>query len=191
MTTTGSSYETFLSPPAARRVAAVLLIAAAVVAGGCGYALVGRGTNLPEDVRRVYLEPLENRTQRSQVEQFLSQAIADELVTRQRLTLVSEAAGADAVLSGTVLGFGVTPVSFDAEGRATEYELSITARMVFRRTGTEGDAGVLWSSDRYLFRDSYEVPVSEIDYFDQENIALEDVAENFAELVVSDLLEGF
>ena len=55
---------------------------------GCGYALVGRGSNLPEDVREVYIAPLENRTQRSQVEQVLTRAIADEMVTRRRFAVV-------------------------------------------------------------------------------------------------------
>lgn len=170
---------------------ALVLAVAALAAGGCGYALVGRASNLPEDVRTVYLEPLTNSTQRQQVEQQLTRSIADELVTRQRLRLVSSRAEADSVLSGTVVGFAVTPVTFDQEGRAKEYEISITARMLFRRTGTEGDEGVLWSNERYLFRSSYELDVSETGYFDQENLAIEEASQRFAETMVSDLLEGF
>jgi hypothetical protein len=161
---------------------------------GCGYSLVGRGSNLPADVRRVFVEPLENQTPRSQVEQFLTRAIADELVTRGRFTLAGSAAEADAVLSGTVVGFTTTPVTFDAGGRATEYEVAITARMAFKRTDTDDDPDndpVLWSNDRYLFRESYPVEVSEAEYFDREDLAIEDAAGRFAETMVSDLLEGF
>jgi outer membrane lipopolysaccharide assembly protein LptE/RlpB len=155
---------------------------------GCGYALVGRGSNIPVDVRRVYLEPLENRTTRSQVEQFLSQAIADELVTRQRFSLAAGAAEADAVLAGSVVAFTVTPITFDADGRASEYEISITAQMSFERTGSEE---VLWSNDRYVFRETYQIDPSEAGFFDRENVAIEGSAERFAETVVTDLLEGF
>jgi outer membrane lipopolysaccharide assembly protein LptE/RlpB len=155
---------------------------------GCGYSLVGRATNLPADVRRVYLKPLENRTPRSQVEQILTRAIADELLTRQRFVVVNDPAGADAELSGAVVGFGVTPVTFDPDGRATEYEISITARMLFRRAGSDD---VLWSNERYQFRESYPIEVSETGYFDRENLAIEEVAGHFAETMVSDLLEGF
>ena len=163
--------------------AAVLLILS-----GCGYALVGRGSNVPEDVREVYLQPLENRTQRSQVEQFLTRSIADELVTRQRFAVVGSADAADAVISGAVVGFNTTPVAFDATGRATEYEIAITAQISFKRTGSDQ---VLWSNDRYTFRESYPIDPSEAGFFDREDEAIEEAAQRFAETMVSDLLEGF
>ena len=154
----------------------------------CGYALVGRASNVPEDVKRVYLKPFENRTPRPQVEQILTRAIADELVTRQRFAVASDPAAADAEISGAVLGFGVTPVTFDTNGRAIEYEISITSQVRFRRLS---DDQTLWSNDRYLFRQSYPLEISDTGYFDRENLAIEDVAGRFAETMVSDLLEGF
>jgi outer membrane lipopolysaccharide assembly protein LptE/RlpB len=155
---------------------------------GCGYALVGRGSNVPADVRAVHLKPFANRTPRPQVEQILTRAIADELVTRQRFSVVADAAQADAELEGTVMGFAVIPVTFDGAGRATEYEIAITVQVLFKRVGAEE---VLWQNDRYQFRESYPVEVSSADYFDRETLALEEVAGRFAETMVSDLLEGF
>lgn len=173
-----------LSTPPIRLLTPLVL----VLVTGCGYALVGRGSNIPEDVRRVYLEPLENRTTRSQVEQFLTQAIADELVTRQRFVLAASDAEADAILEGAVVAFVVTPVTFGADGRASEYEITITAQMSFKRTGSDD---VLWSNDRYVFRENYAIDPSEAGFFDRENVAIVDSAERFAETVVTDLLEGF
>ena len=170
-----------------RRSPLVALVAACILMG-CGYSLVGRGTNLPESVRSVHLQPLENLTARSQVEQILARAIANELVTRQRFTLASEAAQADAELAGAVVGFAVNPVTFDSEGRATEYEIAITARMSFRQLDPEK---VLWANDRYLFKDSYTVEASEASFFDRETVAIEQVAQKFAQTIVTDLLEGF
>jgi outer membrane lipopolysaccharide assembly protein LptE/RlpB len=167
---------------------AAALVACILSLAGCGYGLVGRGNNLPPDIRSVYIKPLENRTPRTQAEQFLTRAIADEMVTRQRFSVVSSATGADAELSGAVVAFGATPVTFDNSGRATEYEISITASMLFKRVGKEQ---VLWKNDRYNFRESYPVEVSNTAYFDQENLALEKAAKRFAETMVSDLLEGF
>lgn len=169
--------------------AGLALGVAALAAAGCGYALVGRASTVPADVRSVRIDPLENQTARAQVEQILTRAITDELVTRQRLTVVSGAEPADSELRGTVTGFGVTPVTFDPSGRATEYEISITARVEFRRSGEDGE--VLWSTDRYLFRENYPVELSATEYFDRENLAIEEVAEKFAETLVTDLLEGF
>lgn len=164
------------------------LVVAALAAQGCGYALVGRASNIPEDVRQVFLKPLENATPRVQVDQILSRALADELVTRQRFAVLSSAEGADAEIAGTVQGFVVNPVTFDADGRATEYEISITVKMVFRRLAPES---VLWQNDRYVFRDSYQLEASELGYQDRETPALEATAKKFAETVITDLLEGF
>lgn len=166
-----------------------LLVATLIGSVGCGYSLVGRASNLPADIRRIHVQTLENRTQRSQVEQFLANAIAQELVTRQRFKVAPSAADADAELSGAVTAFNVTPVTFDDQGRATEYEIAITAKMTFRRTGQEG--AILWSNDQYVFRQSYAVEVSAAGYFDQEDSAIEKASVSFAETMVSDLLEGF
>lgn len=156
---------------------------------GCGYALVGRGSNIPEDVKSVYLRALENRTQRSQVEQSLTRAIADELVTRQRFAVVGSEAEANAEIQGAVTGFGVTPVTFDQTGRATEYELAITAQITFKRVGTEGK--VIWKSDRYTFRENYPLDPTAANFVDLENETIDKASKRFAQTLVTDLLEGF
>jgi len=78
--------------------------------------------------------------------------------------------GADAELSGAVVAFGANPVTFDNSGRATEYEISITASILFKRVGKEQ---VLWKNERYNFRESYPVEVSNTGYFDQAHLARE------------------
>ena len=178
-----------------RRSATVTALAAVAVLGGlvlslvgCGYSLVGRGTNLPEDVEGIYVAPFENRTQRQQVEQFVTEAIAEELVRRPRYRVVGEA-DSDATLSGAVSAFGLTPIAFDADGRATEYEISVTAQVALARTGDSDQ--VLWKNDRYVFRENYQVDTGEGGFLDLEDLALRDAAERFAETMVSDLLEGF
>lgn len=165
-----------------------LLLPVLLALSGCGYALVGRGSNIPDDVKSVYLKPLENKTQRAQVEQELTRSIADELVTRQRFSVVSSEGEANAELSGTVVGFGVNPVTFDPSGRATEYEIAITAQILFKRPGVEKP---LWRSDRYTFRETYPVEATESAYFDREDEAIRKATVRFAQTLVSDLLEGF
>ena len=154
---------------------------------GCGYALVGRGTNIPDAVQRVFLAPLENATRRSEVEQILTRALSEELVTRRRFTVVNEAGQADAVLQGKVLGFDATPLTFDEQGRATEYQITILASMSFKDSADK----VLWQNDRYVYKESYPVDPSQETYFDREKIAIEEAAGRFARTVVIDLLEGF
>jgi len=87
-----------------------------------------------------------------------------------------------------VIGFGVTPVTFDQSGRATEYEISLTAQIAFKRIGQDQP---IWSNDRYTFRETYPIDASNEDYVDLEDLAIERAAERFAETMISDLLEGF
>ncbi|HVT59172.1 MAG TPA: LptE family protein [Thermoanaerobaculia bacterium] len=180
------------SVPAARRaglIAAALLAAlAAALLGGCGYALVGRGSTLPPEIRKVYIKPIENRTPRQTVDQVLTRAIADEMVKRQRFSLTASREGADAELSGAVVGFGATPVQFDQSGRATSYEISLTASIAFKRTDNNK---VIWQNAAYNFRESYPLNITSAGYFDRENEAIQTAARHFAETMVSDLLEGF
>jgi outer membrane lipopolysaccharide assembly protein LptE/RlpB len=168
------------------RLAAFLL--AALPLAGCGYALVGRGTNIPENIQRVYLSPLENATRRSEVEQILTRALSEELVGRRRFTLVHDAGESDAVLSGRVILFEVTPLSFDDQGRTTEYQITITTGMSFRDRAADK---VLWENENYVYKESYQVERPDEPYFDRERGAIEDAAQRFARTVVVDLMEGF
>lgn len=177
-----------------RRPGAALCVAllAAGLLTGCGYNLVGRASNLPEDIQKVGIEPLVNATSRPQVEQILTNAITDEMITRRRFTLVNDSAEADAVLRGTVLSFNVRPLSFDREGLANNFEVTITADMRFQRPPTlEDEEGeIVWSNSRYIFRQDYPVEEGGV-FFDRENLAIEETAIRFAETMVTDLLEGF
>jgi outer membrane lipopolysaccharide assembly protein LptE/RlpB len=165
-----------------------LLLLLSVLPLGCGYALVGKGTNIPDNIKKIYVAPLENGTRRSEVEQILTRALAEELVTRKRFTLVNDAAQSDAVLNGKVVGFDTSPLTFDDQGRATEYQITITASMVFRDRVADK---VLWQNNSYSYKESYTVNPSEQQYFDRERIAINDAAGRFARTVVIDLLEGF
>lgn len=170
-----------------------LVLAAACVLTGCGYNLVGRASNIPQDIEVVYIEPLVNSTQRVQVEQILTQAIVDELVTRRRFTVANGVSEADAILRGSVTTFDVRPVTFDADGLADNFEISITADMRFERPPKLGDdeGEVIWANARYLFRQDYPLDPDETGYFDRENIAITETSAQFAETMVTDLLEGF
>ena len=169
-----------------------LLVLTGLLLSGCGYNLVGRASNLPEDIEKVAIEPLKNSTTRPQVEQILTNAISDEMITRRRFTMVNNVDEADAILRGNVLSFNVRPLSFDREGLANNFEVTITADMRFQRPPTlEDEEGeIVWSNSRYIFRQDYPVDPGEA-FFDRENLAIEETAIRFAETMVTDLLEGF
>jgi hypothetical protein len=173
-----------------RRLLVALLVASGLTSSlGCGYALIGQGSNVPADVEVIFLEPLENLTRRAQVDQILGQAIADEVVLRGRFDLASNEEGADAVLEGQITNFVVTPVRFDNQGLAEEYEISIMASMEFRRTDSEE---ILWRNPNYVFRNNYELDETTLSsFFDREILAIDGVALLFARTLLTDLMEGF
>ncbi|HEX8153133.1 MAG TPA: LptE family protein [Thermoanaerobaculia bacterium] len=155
---------------------------------GCGYALVGRGNLLDPTVKTIEVPAFVNRTTRVELEQRVTQAVADEFVSRGRLRLVNNTKEADVVLRGSIDTFDLIPIAYD-QGRATQYQISITAKieLVDHRNSDK----VLWSNDQYRFTENYRVNLDATSAFDQESRAIIDIAERFAETLVTNLLEGF
>ena len=95
---------------------------------------------------------------------------------------------ADAVLGGAITSFIVRPVQFGADGRATEYEITIRADMALSRTSSEE---VLWNQSDYVFKGDYELELEENAVFGFEDATIDIVGREFAQTLVIDLLEGF
>ncbi len=155
---------------------------------GCGYALVGHSNFLDPTIHTIEVPAFVNRTTRVELEQRVTQAVAQEFVSRGRFALVTSEAGADAVLRGSIDSFGIYPIAFD-QGRATRYQISITAKIELL-DHRKGDT-VIWKNDQYRFTEDYEVNVGTTDAFDQETRAIQEIAVRFAEGLVTNLLEGF
>ena len=171
-----------------RRAGGLALLLAAAGTAACGYALVGKASSLPESIRVVQFTTLENLTPRVGLEQRLSAEIARELASRGRFQVQSGAEGADAVLAGAVTGFHLYPVAFDAQGRATDYQVQVSARVALK---TLPDDQPIWDNPAFTFRDNYQFSSSAADYVDRENEAIDRVAGRFAQSLVTSLLEGF
>jgi outer membrane lipopolysaccharide assembly protein LptE/RlpB len=177
-----------LTRPRSAAAVRLLLVAAVLADGACGYALVGKGSSLPPNIKVVQFTTLENRTPRIQLEQRFSEAIARELVSRGRFRVQSNADGADAELSGTMLAFDLYPVAFDSPGRATDYQVRATARVSLK---TLPDGTPIWENPAFTFRDNYQFSPTAATYADLENDAIDRVADRFAQSLVTSMLEGF
>ena len=168
----------------------MLLLVAALLPLGCGYGLIGRTSNLPEDIDSIFVQTLENRTTRQQINLVLTDAIVQEFVTRRRFDIASSAASADAVLGGALTAYIVRPVEFGPDGRATRYEFTIRADMTFNRVGTEE---VVWAQSQYVYRGDFELRLDDEQgtIIDPEDPNIQLVAREFAQTLVVDMLEGF
>jgi outer membrane lipopolysaccharide assembly protein LptE/RlpB len=164
-------------------------VLALLLATGCGYALVGTGNSLPPHVKAIQVPSFVNKTTRVELEQLVTQSVAEEFVSRGRLRLVTNPADADAVLRGSIDSFGIFPIATNPQGRATQYQISITAKIEL--LDRRNDDKVLWKNDQYRFTENYQVDIASTDAFDQESRAIQEIAVRFAETLVTSLLEGF
>lgn len=165
-----------------------IIIALALLGTSCGYALVGRSNFLDPAVRTIEVPAFVNKTTRIELEQRVTQAVAEEFVSRGRLSLVNQSNEADVILRGSIDSFNIFPIAFD-QGRATRYQISITAKIELLDHRHEDK--VLWKNDQYRFTENYEVNIETTDAFDQESRAIREIAVRFAEGLVTNLLEGF
>ena len=155
----------------------------------CGYALVGHGNSLDPKIHTVQVPAFVNRTTRVGLEQLVTQSVADEMVSRGRLKLVSNPNDSDAILRGSIDSFGIFPIAFNPQGRATQYQISITAKIEL--VDHRNEDKVIWKNDQYRFTENYQVNLESTDAFDQETRAIAEIAQRFAETLVTNLLEGF
>ncbi|MCG6963205.1 MAG: LPS assembly lipoprotein LptE [Acidobacteria bacterium] len=176
-------------PPAAS-VGWVLTAVLTTFLGGCGYHLVGTSSFLPAEYKTLYVATLDNQTDRADMDQRVTEALTREWVRRRRFQLVDHADRADLVLKGVIRSVSVAPVRFDEQGRATEYQMTLTVSAQLLTGGSEKPK-VLWEDKNFSRRTSYDVDVSAADYFDRQIEAMDRVSEDLARALVSAVLEGF
>jgi outer membrane lipopolysaccharide assembly protein LptE/RlpB len=156
----------------------------------CGYHLIGTSSFLPEEIETLHVENFVNQTKWVDMDQRLKEALTLEWVRRRRLRLVDTPDQADVVLSGTIQRLAVIPVSYDANGRANEYQMSLQA-MVQLKDVRADDAEVLWEDKAFSRRTSYAVDPVAVNYFDRQNVAMTELSTDFASALVTAVLEGF
>ena len=178
-----------------RDMRAALILTLAMVTSGCGYALAGRGSFLPDYIRVIGIPPIENRSTYQQVELVLTEKIRTEFIGRGKYTVVSEASGSDAVLSGEITGISAQPVGFNESQLASRYLFIMTMKVQLTDARTNM---VLWSNDALTFREESELTSrtasNVIDagaFLDQERSSFDRIASDVARTVVTAILEAF
>lgn len=170
------------------RIVFALLLAAELTA--CGYHLVGTTSFLPEDIETLHVENFVNQTKWVDMDQRLMEAMTLEWVRRRRLRLVDNPNQADVVLSGTIQRLAVIPVSYDDQGRANEYQMSLQA-MVQLKDVRGDEPEVLWEDKAFSRRTSYDVRPDAENFFDRQNLAMDELSSDFSSALVTAVLEGF
>ena len=183
-----------------RRQIALVFGATAWIAG-CGYHVAGRSDALPKSIHVIAVPALENKTTVYRIEQRLTAATVHEFLAKTPYRIVSEAANSDAVLRGKVLTLEAVPLLFDTKtGRATTMMVTVKCEVSFeeRETGK-----ILYHTDNFLFRNEYEIAMvvnpssgqvnsaTLADFFEEQDPALDRLAQDFATRLVAAVIENF
>jgi hypothetical protein len=172
-----------------------LLLTGSLSGVGCGYALAGRGTFLPDYIKTIGVPAFANRTTVFNLETVVTQKVRAEFIGRGKFKILPQSADVDAVLTGDILSATLTPVSFSTQQLASRYALTVTARIELRDVR---ENKVLWENPSLFFRQEYEPQTGRIGnpqdvsaFFGQDANALERMSTDFARTIVSSILEAF
>jgi lipopolysaccharide assembly LptE-like protein len=177
--------------PAPLRLCGLLVVI--LVNSGCGYALAGRGSFLPTDIRVVGIPPLMNRTTFFDVEQILTEKIRNEFIGRGKYRVVPEITGADAVLNAEITSITLSPVAFTTTQLASRYQFVLTMKVDF----TDNRASKsLWANDALSFTGEYDLTstagdVNASTFVDQQRSSFDRIATDLARTVVTAIVEAF
>jgi hypothetical protein len=156
---------------------------------GCGYHTAGSATHIPANVRSIAVPIFATHAQAYHTEVALTQAVVRELNTRTRYrVLASGESGGDAVLSGTILTQTAVPLTYDSTtGETSSYLVTITVKVVL----TAHDGRVLYQNDALSYREQYQSTQDLSGFIREDPPAVQRLARDFAQALVSDMLESF
>lgn len=166
-------------------IAALLL---AFAASGCGYRVVGRTNTLPADAQTIAIPAFTNQTTTYRIEQTLTESVVHEFIARTKYRVVPESDGADLVLHGQVVTLAARGVGYDPNsGVTTTVLVTVTARVQLQdRAGK-----TVYQNNNLVFREPYEISENPNGFFQEEGPALGRMSKDFADQLVSDILENF
>jgi outer membrane lipopolysaccharide assembly protein LptE/RlpB len=178
-----------------------LAMLAALVISACGYHVAGHSATLPKSIHVIAVPALENKTTSYRLEQKLTAATVHEFLAKTSYRVVSNPEDGDAVLRGKVLSLEAVPLLFDTTtGRATTMLVTVKCEVTFTERSTQK---VLYHTDNFIFRNQYEIsagtsgaantidPAALKSFFEEQDPALDRLAQDFAVRLVAAVIENY
>jgi outer membrane lipopolysaccharide assembly protein LptE/RlpB len=177
----------------------VLLVALALPGvSGCGYHTLGSAARLPATVHTLAVPIFKNRTQFYRTEVLMTQAVVREFTDRTRLHVVPDAGdGADATVEGTIISESVQPLTYRTEttdvltGQTTSVTSSFLITISANVMVTDRDHRVLYQHTNYVFHEQFETTTDLASFIEEDSPAVQRLSRDFAQALVSDILESF
>ena len=138
---------------------------------------------LPKHIKTIAVPAFQNNALRYKVESRFTEAVVNELIHRGRgLRVQGSREGADAVIEGVIKSFSYGGVLLDDRGRARIFEVTIEAAVTVR---DQTENRVLYDNQNFVFRGEFEFANDPRNFFNEEDPAVQRMARNFAESIVS------
>jgi lipopolysaccharide assembly LptE-like protein len=162
---------------------------------GCGYHVAGSGSALPKNIHSIAVPALENKTTGYRIEQRLTAATIHEFLIKTPYRIVSEPENGDAVLTGKVVQLEAVPLLFSpttASNPTTSRATTMLVTVKCEITLTDRTSGkVLYHTDNFVFRNEYEISTDVKSFFEEQDPALDRIAQDFAKRLVAAVTENF
>lgn len=154
----------------------------------CGYKRAGQGKSLPAHVKTMAVPIFKNSSLKYRVEQRFTHAVMDEILKRARaLRVTTNPDGADAVLDGDIRGFRAAGSILDDQGRTRMWNLRIIVSVTVRDLTTHK---IIYNNPRVVFEGEYQLSDDPTSFFNEENPAVDRIGREFAQTLVSTIMEG-
>jgi Lipopolysaccharide-assembly len=167
------------------RIGLTVTVAVGLAAGGCGYSL---RASLPANIKTVHVPVLLNRTQEPGIEDFLTSALTQAVVTSGVARIASNPEQADGILDGAIVEYSLTSLAFDRAANVTRYRLQIALSLALRERRS-GD--VIWKQERIEERSDFAVSGQVTQTIAREQDAVRRAAVDISRAIVSLAFEGF
>lgn len=166
----------------------VILIALSVLLlSACGYRLQGRSDTLPGDVRSLYVELFRNDSYEPFLENAVTNSVVGRFARHDRLEIVEDTAQAEGILSGRIVGYSNSALSYDRDDKIAEYRSRMTVAAALRRVD---NGQVLWKGT-IEWHEDYAVSSDKVVQDDREQAAIQEVSQRLADELFSHMIDKF
>ena len=172
-------------------------LALTVILTGCGYHQLGAVTHVPANVHTLAVPIFQSRVQAYHTETVFTEAVVRELNQRTKYRVLTASGdgtfngstgNADATLKGTILTESIAPLTFDATSGQTSSYL-VTVHAVVEMIAHDGT--VLYRNPGFEWREQYQSTQDLSGFVQEDSAAVRRMARDFAQALVSDMLENF
>jgi outer membrane lipopolysaccharide assembly protein LptE/RlpB len=171
-------------PPPRASFSRLVVPLVALLAGGCGYTL---SSVLPSHIKTLAIPVFGNSTVEFGLADEVTRAVQDAFLADHTLRTVGERQ-ADSVLRGTVLAYRHQPFSYTREERATQEEIVLTVRLLYRDLVKNRD---IWKEDAFTVRTTYNVVPVGAAPAKTEVEARAELVKSLADQIVSRTVQGW